>query len=101
MSVLDLIPNYWLMSDLINMLNKDNNQNNNNDLENLSFIHKTGLWEIFQALYANKTCHKSLNLVNKDIIESLQEFYNEYVVTQFHQQCKLRPSLYKFCKFLN
>jgi len=98
MSVLDLIPNYWLMPDLIHMLNDKNNREN---IENLSFIHKTRLWEIFQSLYASPTCHQSLNLVDKEIVDALHTFYDEFVVTQFHQQCKLRPSLYKFCKFLN
>ena len=64
MSVLDLIPNYWLMPDLITMVNDTNNRE---IMENLSFIHRTRLWEIFQALYASPTHNHSLNLVDDNI----------------------------------
>ena len=98
MSILDLIPNYWLMPDLITMINDINNRQL---IENLSFIHKTRLWEIFQSLYASPTCYQSLNLIDKDVIDALHGFYDQYVLSQFHQQCKLRPSIIKFCKYLN
>merc|ERR1712173_67581 len=45
MSVLDLIPNYWLIPDLIERINN----NCVSLMDELSFIHKTRLFEIFQA----------------------------------------------------
>ena len=35
------------------------------------------------------------------IFDGLHSFYNEYVILSFHQQCKLRPAVIKFCKYLN
>eukprot|EP00484_Ammonia_sp_Unknown_P014125 CAMPEP_0197079744 /NCGR_PEP_ID=MMETSP1384-20130603/213780_1 /TAXON_ID=29189 /ORGANISM="Ammonia sp." /LENGTH=241 /DNA_ID=CAMNT_0042518623 /DNA_START=18 /DNA_END=740 /DNA_ORIENTATION=+ len=97
MSAVDLIPNYWLLADLIKRVNESSNYA---ELQALSFIHKARLWEIFQAVYANRTCHESLNLVNMEIMDELHAFYDESIVTHFNQHCKLRPSLVKFCKVL-
>ena len=96
MSVNELIPNQWLIPDLIALLNE-----NCSVLDELSFIHKARLFEIFQALYASSICHKSLNLINQDVIDTLHSFYGEYVCSQFQQQCKLRPAVHKFGKFLS
>lgn len=100
MTVLDLLPTQWLMPDLVFMMNYDLEHNGGDQLEALSFVHKTRAWEIIQSLYANPMGQSTLRALDPQIVESLQEYYGEYVVPQFHQQCKLRPALLKFCKLL-
>ena len=103
MTVLDLMPTHWLLADLIQMLNADRD-NQRIQIEALSFVHKTRLWEIFQALYATaspmRTSSDALKRVDADIIDATRAFYAHFVVPQFHEQCKLRPSLAKFTQKL-